>query len=204
LIQECILIISNKNEIYNDNYLKNNKKIDNFIKNNSNLIIVLHQRWALQIREIYFSDNNQATTDTNLNHDEQVRIGLISKINEILKLGHKVILVYPVPEMSFIPQRLLYRKYLFDKGWGRDSTPILYESYEKFKSINKIIFEILDSIQHNNIFRVYPHKFFCNTRLKNKCIANDEENIFYYDDDHLSPIGSEKVVNEIIEIVKKF
>jgi len=32
----------------------------------------------------------------------------------------------------------------------------------------------------------------------------DEENIFYYDDDHLSPIGSKKVVDEIIEIVKKF
>ena len=53
------------------------------------------------------------------------------------------------------------------------------------------------------MFRVYPHEFFCNTKLRNKCIANDEENIFYYDDDHLSKFGSEIVVNEIMEIIKK-
>jgi len=192
-----------KNEKYNDRYLEDNKNIDNFFKNNSNLIIVFHQRWTNQIGHIYFYNNNQITKSTNLNHNEQVRIGLISKINEILELGHKLIVVYPVPEMGFIPQRLLYRNYLFEKGFRQDSTPILYQSYEKFKSRNKLIFEILDSIQHHNLYKVYPHKFFCNTKLNNKCIANDEDNIFYYDDDHLSSIGSEIVVNKIIEIIKK-
>ena len=191
------------NEIHNESYLKDNKNIDNFFKNNSNLIIVFHQRWTDQIGNIYFYNNNQNSKFLNLEHSDQVRMGLVSKINEILELGHKLIIVYPVPEMSFIAQRLLYRKYLFEKEFKQGSIPILYESYEKFKSRNKLIFEILDSIQHHNIFRVYPHKFFCNTRLDNKCIANDEENIFYYDDDHLSPIGSEIVVNEIIQIIKK-
>ena len=192
-----------QNERFNDRYLKDNEDIDNFFKNNSNLIIVFHQRWTDQIGRIYFHDNNQIEKSKNPNHNEQLKIGLISKINETLELGHKLIVVYPVPEMGFISQRLLYRKYLFDKGFKQDSIPILYESYEKFKSRNKLIFEILDSISHHNIFRVYPHEFFCNTTLNNKCIANDEENIFYYDEDHLSPIGSEIVVNEIIEIIKK-
>ena len=192
-----------KNERFNDRYLEDNKNIDNFFKNNSNLIVVFHQRWTNQIGHIYFYNNNQVTKSTNLNHNEQVRIGLISKINEILELGHKLIVVYPVPEMGFIPQRMLYRKYLFEKEFRQDSIPILYESYETFRSSNKLIFEILDSIQHHNIYKVYPHKFFCNTILDNKCIANDDANIFYYDDDHLSTIGSEIVVNEIIEIIKK-
>jgi len=191
------------NEKDNNEYLKNNKNIDNFFNKNSKLIIVFHQRWTEQIGRIYFYNNNQNIKVTNTRHNEQVKTGLISKINEILELGHKLILVYPVPEMSFIPKRLLYRKYLFEKRLGKNSTPILYESYEKFKSRNKLIFEILDSVQHQNLFRVYPHKFFCNTKLNNKCIANDEENIFYYDDDHLSKFGSEIVVNEIIEIIKK-
>ena len=52
------------------------------------------------------------------------------------------------------------------------------------------------------IFRVYPHKFFCDKQIENKCIANDENNIFYLDDDHLSKFGSKIVVNEIIEIIK--
>ena len=33
-------------------------------------------------------------------------------------------------------------------------------------------------------------------------MANDENNIFYLDDDHLSKFGSKIVVNEIIEIIK--
>ena len=40
------------------------------------------------------------------------------------------------------------------------------------------------------------------TRLKNRCVANDKENIFYHDDDHLSLKGSEYVVDEIINKIK--
>ena len=52
-----------------------------------------------------------------------------------------------------------------------------------------------------NIYRVYPDKLFCNNRLANRCVANDQDNLFYYDDDHLSLKGSELLVNEIMKII---
>ena len=58
-------------------------------------------------------------------------------------------------------------------------------------------FELLDSIKGDNIYRVYPHKLFCDKLIENRCIANDEKTIFYYDDDHLSIQGSKLVVDEI-------
>ena len=76
--------------------------------------------------------------------------------------------------------------------------PILSVSYDVFKKRNELIFEILNDIENPNIYRVYPHNLFCNTIIKNRCVANDEENIFYFDDDHLSSHGSKLVVREIM------
>ena len=76
--------------------------------------------------------------------------------------------------------------------------PILSGSYDVFKKRNELIFEILDNIKNPNIYRVYPHNFFCNTIVKDRCAANNEENIFYFDDDHLSSYGSKLVVEEIM------
>ena len=120
------------------------------------------------------------------------------KIENILNEGHKLILVYPVPEMGFHPIRLLYRKHLFEKDFLTNSLPILSGSYDVFKKRNELIFEILNDIENPNIYRVYPHNLFCNTILANRCVANDEENIFYFDDDHLSSHGSKLVVREIM------
>ena len=127
------------NDNDNSEFLENNQNIDKFLKNNSNLIIIFHQRWTEQIGRMYFYNNNQIENPSNSKHSDNVRIALKSQINEIVKLGHKLILVYPVPEMSFIPKRLLWRKYLFEGKFEYNSKPILSESYEKFKSRNELI-----------------------------------------------------------------
>jgi hypothetical protein len=71
------------------------------------------------------------------------------------------------------------------------------------KKRNRFVFDILDSIENPNIYRVYPHKILCDNQIKNKCVANDEENLFYSDGDHLSIPGSKFVVNEIIKQIEK-
>lgn len=58
-------------------------------------------------------------------------------------------------------------------------------------------FELLDSINHKNIYRIYPHKFFCDKLIADRCITHDDKNIYYYDDNHLSYEGS-KIINEMI------
>ena len=202
----------------NNEFLKNNKNIDNFLENNSNLVVIFHQRWTRQLTHVYF-DNKKNRELSNQTNNEQldnidiksisqqqrennIRQGLTSQIKRIISQGHELVLVYPVPEMEFIPGRLLYRKHLFEKNFLDNSVPILSGSYDEYKKKNKLIFEILDSIQGSNIYRVYPHKLFCDKQIKNRCITNDKESIFYYDDDHLSIIGSKLVVDEIMKKIK--
>ena len=42
-----------------------------------------------------------------------------------------------------------------------------------------------------------------NKLLKNRCVANDENNFFYFDGDHLSIRGSKLVVDEIMKEIEK-
>ena len=85
----------------------------------------------------------------------------------------------------------------------KNSIPIVSSSYEVYKKRNKLIFEILDSIKNENIYRVYPHSYFCDKQIKDRCVANDENNVFYHDDDHLSLQGSKFVVDEIMKEIEK-
>jgi len=200
-----------------------NNKIDKFLRENSNLIIVFHQRWSISILETFFNNEEgykeylrenekyedylepiNIKTSSQQEREKYIKEGLISQINNIINQGHKLILVYPVPEMAFEPNRLLYsnfvKKYIFNKE--EYSLPILSGSYEVYKKRNKLIFEILDSVQNKNIYRVYPHSHFCDKQLKNRCVSNDKKNIFYHDNNHLSLSGSIFVVDDILKIIK--
>ncbi len=201
-------------------FIENNYKIDKFFKENSNLIVVYHLRWSIKILNEWF-DNQEGHKEENIllpdayfepiefknitknERDKYLAEGITSQINYIINNGHKLILVYPVPEMGFdVPKHLLKS---INKSLDNRSTyvPILTTSYDVYKKRNKKIFDILDNIEHSDISRVYPHKLFCNTKIQNRCIANDRDFLFYFDDDHVSLKGSEIIVKEIMKRIKK-
>ena len=134
---------------------------------------------------------------------QYIKEGLISQINKITKQGHKLVLVYPVPEVGVSPYRYLFSKYVLNKNLFNQSIPILSSSYEVYKKRNKLIFEILDNIKNENIYRVYPHSYFCDKQIENRCVTHDDKNIFYSDDDHLSIQGSKFVTDEIMKEIEK-
>ena len=51
----------------------------------------------------------------------------------------------------------------------------------------------------NNIYRVYPHKLFCDDVVKQRCITHDDNNIFYSSANLLSIKGAELVNNLVIK-----
>ena len=216
-------IIDRQTKKNDKEFIEINNKIDKFLKENSNLIIVLHHRWSWRILETLF-DNEEGykeykredekyldylepiniKTSSQQQRAKYIKEALISQNNNIINQGHKLILVYPVPEMAFELPKLLYSKSVknFDFYKNEYSLPILSGSYEVYKKRNKLMFEILDSVQNENIYRVYPHSHFCDKHLKNRCIGNDKENIFYYDENHLSLGGSKFVVDDVLKIIK--
>jgi len=127
---------------------------------------------------------------------------------EILKLSknNKIILIYPLPEageniLNKIYLELINKKDTSSKNFS--NLQDLATSYNSYKIRSKSSFELLDSIQDENIYRVYPHNLFCNTKIKNRCIINDDKDLFYSDDNHSSNKGSEMINDLIIKEIEK-
>ena len=69
--------------------------------------------------------------------------------------------------------------------------------------MNKDSFKFLDEISGDNIVRIYPHKIFCNTLIKNKCITHDDKSVFYRDFIHLTSKGADLVNKLVIKEIEK-
>ena len=127
----------------------------------------------------------------------------------ILKLAekNKILIIYPIPELGWDIKREILKNtnknVLKIKDEFKENFPIISTSFDVFNERNKDSFKILDSIKHENISRVFPHKLFCNKSIKNRCVANDKDNLFYIDTDHLSDYANNEVVKLIIEEIKK-
>ncbi len=209
------------NEKINDDFIKDNIRADKFLNENTNLIIVYHLRWSIKLLSTWFDNEEGYKEEVKLtipdayfepfniktySQEERQKYiieNLLSQIERITNQGHKLILVYPVPEMGFNVPRNLLKTIVKNRVSANDVLPVLSGSYDVYKKRNKLIFETLDSIENKNIYRVYPHTFFCDRQIKNRCIANDQENLFYFDDDHLSLKGSEFIAKQIIKEIEK-
>ncbi|MDH5178885.1 MAG: acyltransferase [Gammaproteobacteria bacterium] len=149
------------------------------------------------------------TADNSLSSNQQRKMVIFKEYkNSILELaehGHKIILVYPVPEVGrHVPQTIQK----MTRTNPQDAESILARnpittSYKVYLERTRESFLLLDSIQHKNIRRVYPHKLFCNTAIKERCVTHNQTNSFYRDDDHLSDAGAGLLVNEIKLVLEK-
>ena len=194
----------------NNNYFQ---KIKKTLSNEKNSIIIIGGRFPVYLSDGKLFDNKEGGIEGDDIGQKYISLGKYDTIqasfkNEILELSknNKIILIYPIPEVGWhvprkllnsIPKKLsLVKNYLVPKNY-------ITTSYEVYKNRTKLSFDKLDSIQGNNIFRVFPHKLFCNTTIKNRCVTHNNKDIFYIDDDHPSYKGAEMINDLIMREIEK-
>jgi hypothetical protein len=122
-------------------------------------------------------------------------------VMEILKSGHSVIFIYPIPEVGWDVPTKLYAQIPSNGSMqrvGLMSNPIT-TSYKRYKKRTKSSFELLDSIEHQNLYRVYPHQLVCDSAIAGRCVTYDENKTLYSDDDHPSHNLAALINSQIIE-----
>ena len=190
---------------------KNWSSLRDYLNDEKNSIIVLGGRFPLYLNQKPYSDNEGNNEALNWN-SKFVQVGKYRTIqdsfkSEVLKLSknNKIILIYPIPEMGFNPKSKIFSEFVKRKKFTNEKFKVsnLSVSYEFYKIRTKSSFELLDSIENNNIYRIYPHKLFCDTLIKDRCIAHDGKNLFYFDDDHPSEKGANLINNLIVDEIKK-
>lgn len=191
------------NEFCNNSYFT---KIKDILSKETNSIIIFSGRLPLYLTNFHF-DNQEGGSDGKEYNKKYIPVGKYETIqnsfkNEVSKLSkkNKIILIYPFPEAGWnvplkffnsLPKTVdLINDYLVPKNY-------ISTSFQIYKNRTKSSFELLDSIVGDSIYRVYPHKLFCDTSINDRCLNHDDKNIFYYDDNHPS-IKSAEMINELI------
>ena len=198
--------IDKKETIRNNNFNKFNDFIRNILLSVSKeTIVMIGTRYPLYLNQTYFNNQEGGVEgkewSSKLEHTQNLNIkwqeAYKNSIEELLiNKNINVILVYPIPEVGFnVSDRL--KNYKFFSNILSDT------SFDIFKKRTKSSFELLDSINGENIYRVYPHTLFCDTTIKNRCVTHDDNNIFYYDDDHPSLKGAEMINDLILKKIYK-
>ena len=193
-------IVNSQNNNKDENFGKINDIVRKILLSvNKKSIVLIGARYPLFINQSHF-DNKEGGMDSkewvykfehNKNLNIKWQVGFKNSIEELSKNKNiSVILVYTIPEVGFsVIDRLKNYKFFSNK--------LLDTSFDVFKERNKSTFELLDSIKGENIYRVYPHKLFCDTTIKNRCVTDDDMNTFYSDSNHPSIKGAE-MINDLI------
>jgi peptidoglycan/LPS O-acetylase OafA/YrhL len=191
-------------------------KLSEILHKEINSILIISGRFPYVLSEQDF-DNKEGGGNLNKSNSKYISAGDYNTIqnsfkNEFIKLSKKnnIIFIYPVPEVGWnVPNRLnnILREQFKENNKNKKKrlkeTSYVTTSYEVYKNRTKSSFELFDSIQGDNIYRVYPHILFCNTIIKDRCITHDDKNVFYTDHIHPSVAGAEIISNLIMKEIKK-
>lgn len=123
---------------------------------------------------------------------------VVKGLNGWIGHGHKLVLVYPVPEPGVYVPKKIRQAILAGKDPMSDPLTIPLEDYRQqsrasYRALNRVEAE-------NGLARVYPEKRLCSVE-RGVCYQNDQSTIFYSDDNHLSHAASKMVVADIVDAI---
>lgn len=167
--------------------------------------VILAARYTLRVENTPF-DNGEGGVEvlpgTYAGHDEAQKREVLSAIDratrDLLARGKRVVLVYPIPEVGWdVPGTL--RKLAMRGERGPLTT-----SHEAYRARNERVIRLFDAIPDGPaLLRVRPDRIFCDTFVAGRCATHWGPDIFYFDDDHLSVSGADRLVGEIARLAKE-
>ena len=191
----------------------NQNKIRKKILETKNSIVIIGGRLPVYLSSKYFNNKEGGVERRLIGEDFgyfqsvekkiDLEEGIKISIQELLDNNHKVITIYPIPEVGWDVPKKLNSKWVnrhFDINSYQEK---ITTSFKVFNERTKDSFKLLNELKHRNLYRVYPHRLFCNNQILNRCITHNDKDVFYADDDHPSKIGSELINNLIIDEVEK-
>jgi hypothetical protein len=189
------------NSTCNNNYFS---ELENELSKQTDAIVILGYEFLQN-----YLNNDSLYVSSETHKFDNIRDSIKISVEKILKTN-KVIIIYPVPYPTWDITKIInniIRVAKEEDNLGNNDRLLnslkTSRNYTEFKNYTKESFKLLDSINRDNIYRVYPHILFCNTLIKNECIVHDNKNIFFVDSSHPSIKGSEIISNLIMKEIEK-
>jgi hypothetical protein len=171
----------------------NYDELQRFVSKINNSIIVYSGRLPLYESGTVFDNSIVKEARNNFEPLSEIESEIKKTILRLID-NNIVVLIYPIPEQGWnVPYLFTFKEY------GINAT-VSYPANIWYKRRNPS-YEILDSIESDSIYRVYPEEIFCNSFVQNECVGAFEGKIFYYDDNHLSSDGGKLLTDQIIDVI---
>jgi len=172
--------------------------VTEIIKTKNIKFVILASRWANMASDLRApGDGNKPKIlyDASSSAIISFESALSSTVSIFEKLGVKVIVLGPTPEMKFhVPDMMIRSANL------NISLPVATR-YD-FDTRQRLVLRALENIEKTDRIRViYPHKLMCNL---NECIYHIGNVPLYSDDDHLNKYGVNNIVNYITSSIINF
>lgn len=168
------------------------------LKAKSISIIIINANWKTYLETPWRLQpiNGWTKEDLSSNYEHLIISNLNQQLNELSKLGKRIIIINPIP----IPDKNLIdgyaRKIKKDENFKSNE----YTSYSKFLESTNRTQSIISKIKFAT--HIKPENIFCpNSSLDDKCLVIENGIPLYFDEAHLSLPGVDKINNLInIEI----
>lgn len=182
-----------------------------FIKKN-NAEVIVASRWTLKLYPIKNqiedmpSKNSEGGIENDAGYREYVsvndgklsfsgldkKIALTNFLDGLLSVTNRLYFVYSVPEVSWDIARknILYYR---NNGTPLNEISIPHSDFKKRNQFVNSIFKEYE--EHSNFIAIKPENIFCDTYIKDRCVAQYQSIPYYYDDDHLSDVGSKLIID---------
>ncbi len=170
--------------------------IDEILKSKKNSIILIGGNFK---EHLFTKTDWKYVINKNITLEENFKRSIFKLLN-----NNKVILIYPVPTHNFnLLKRVMNEvpKSTFKATAYLEKNPFT-TNYSEYLKENKKIINFFDEIKDKNLFKVYPDQIFCDN-IKEICFSHKGKDLYYYDKDHLTILGADKLSIEIIKIIKK-
>jgi hypothetical protein len=180
-----------------------------------NADVIVSSRWSLKLYPIKGSiddmpsKNSEGGIENDLSFREYVsvvsegisfsdsdkRMAVKHFLDGLLSATDRLYFIYPIPEISWDIARLNISHYRANK-FPLDEISI---PHSDFKNRNKFVHSIFDEyINEPKFISIKPEDIFCDSFIKDRCVAQYQSIPYYYDDDHLSDAGARLVVDRLI------
>lgn len=119
----------------------------------------------------------------------------------LLAYGKKVIIVGQVPEAGWnVPEyiaKLMQYSGVTEITAGTASTSAMVN-----RERNRGIDSLLARLEHPNLAVIQPSRLFCDTLVTDRCVTTNGNDVYYFDDDHLSYAGASLVADKVVESMR--
>ena len=129
--------------------------------------------------------------------EDKVLNNFSKRIYNYLKNNYKIILIYPIPQMEEHVSKEIKK----DLKNNIERVRVINIKFSKYLNESKKIFEFFDTLNHKNLYKIYPHESFCNKLIVDKCIGNTRDHLYFIDKAHLSRNGSQLIGIDLVKII---